>query len=267
MIEQHRLLHARAFAVLVAACTMLPVLAAAPAAPFAGTWLVIQVAADRQDPQNWVFKPQDPRLLNRVMTIGSDGRLDFNLTTEACDHVAWAPRSPSRLSALTALTFARGPGRKAPSLADFDLKFADPTVKPWVARCPADPGSKDRPASWGHAAWFAMLDATRLGVAYDSDTVLVLDKLPPGTPVRPSFACTGARSATETAICGSQALAGYDRSIADVYARVVQKADAGKRAPLEQEQKAWLKTRDACNADNVCLSNSMADRLGLLVQQ
>lgn len=267
MIRHHALLQVRALAIVLTACAAIHVFAAAPPVPFVGTWLVAQVAADRQDPQNWVFKPQDPRLLNRVMTISVDGRLDFNLTTEACSRVAWAAQPPSRLSALAAHTFVRGGGRKAPTLADFNLKFADSPVTPWAARCPADPGSKDKPAAWGNAAWFTMLDATRLGVAYDSDTVLVLERIPPGAPVRSSFACAGAKSPTEVAICGSQALAGYDRSIADLYPRVLQKANTTKRAAIEQEQQAWLKTRDACKADNVCIANSMADRLGLLVQE
>jgi len=262
--------HYRAIATLLMVCATLRVSTAAPPLAFVDTWLVTQVAADRQDPQNGVFKPQDPRLLNRVMTVGSDGRLDFNLTTEACSLVTWAPQPPSRLSALVAKTFPRGPrgsGRKAPTLADFDLKFADSTVKPYVALCLADPAARDKPASWGNAAWFTMLDAARMGVAYDSDTVLVLERIPAGTPVRPSFACAGAKSPTEAAICGSQALAGYDRSIADLYPRVLQKADARTRPAIEQEQQAWLKTRDACKADNVCIANSMADRLGLLMQE
>jgi uncharacterized protein len=112
-----------------------------------------------------------------------------------------------------------------------------------------------------------MLDASHLGVAYDSDTVLVLERLAPGAPVRPSFDCAKAASPAETSICSSQALAGYDRSIASVYGRLLADADAAARPKLEQDQRAWLATREACKADERCLADNMADRLDLLVQR
>jgi len=244
------------------------VAASEPPAGFAGDWIVTQVAVDRADPQNWVFKPQDDRLLNRVMTVGGGGRLSFNLTAEACDQVTWIRQPRARLSVVVARSFARGPrgsGRKRPTPADFGLKFADIPLDPFVARCPA--AGHDAPARWGNAAWFAMLDASHLGVAYDSDTVLVLERLAAGAPVRPSFDCAKAASPAETSICSSQSLAGYDRSIAAVYRRLLADADAATRPKLEQEQRAWLATREACKSDERCLTDNMVDRLGLLVQR
>jgi len=261
--------HVPAVAALLHAVAVFAASPAAVASPvaFAGDWVVTQVAVDQADPQNWVFKPQDARLLNRVMALRGDGRLSFNLTSEACDHVAWTAQPRARLSTLVARTFPRGPrgsGRKLPTPGDFGLKFADTTLKPFVARCPAT--GHDEPVRWGNAAWFAMLDERHLGVAYDSDTVLVLERIPTGAPARPSFDCAKAASPAETAICASQALAGYDRSIADAYRRALANADAGTRPRLEQEQHAWLATRDACKSDERCLADSMTDRLGLLVQ-
>jgi len=266
----------RTLACCAAIAGLLPSLAAVAAAPAAGTpatppaafsgdWLVTRVAVDQADPQNWVFKPQDARLVDRVMTLDAHGRLSFNVTTEACDRVAWSAQPPARLSALVARTFPRGGGRKPPRLADFDLPVADTPLRPFVARCPA--AGADAPARWGNAAWFAMLDDRHLGVAYDSDTVLVLERIAPGAPVRPSFDCARASGPAETAICASQALAGYDRSIANAYRQALARADAAARPRLEQAQHAWLATRAACGADERCLSDAMVDRLDLLVQQ
>lgn len=187
------------------------------------------------------------------------------LSTQDCDQVRWRARRPERLSTLVAHASSRGLHlSEPPTLRDFGLKFANATLQPFEALCPAK--GDDEPVRWGNAAWFAMLDPKHLGVAYDSDTVLVLERILPGAPVRPSFDCAKATSASETAICASQALAGYDRSVEETYQRVLAKTDAATRLKLEHGQRDYLAERDACKSDDHCLADTMSDRLGLLVQ-
>lgn len=65
--------------VLVAAGLLhtLVTMAATPVA-FRGDWLVTQVAVDQVEPRSWVFRIQDPFLLNRVMTL--DAAVDWRST-------------------------------------------------------------------------------------------------------------------------------------------------------------------------------------------
>ncbi len=250
----------------MAAAHLEPAIAAAPYPT--GAWIVRQVAVDDQDERNAVFKKDDPRLVDRIMRIGTDGALDFNRTAEACGKVEWKALPKLKLSRLVAQTFRRLPeyGRpRTPTLSDFGLQVHDQSVAPLQAICHAGDGNT-APAPWGHTPWFVSLGDAKLAVAYDGAGVLLLDALPPTAPVRPSFDCQRAGSPAEKAICSSQELAGFDRSVARVYASVLQEADDRRRAPIIQEQQAWLKSRDACEANVECLQDSMNRRLGLLVQ-
>ncbi len=158
-----------------------------------------QVAVDDQDARNAIVKRDDPRLVDRVMRIGSDGSLDLNRTAENCGKVEWKALPKLKLSRLMARTFKRLPedGRpRTPTLSDFGLPVHDQEVIPFQAVCHAGDGNA-APAPWGHAPWFVSLGNAKLAVAYDGAGVLLLDALPPTAPVLPSFDCQSAGSPTK----------------------------------------------------------------------
>lgn len=59
------------------------------------------------------------------------------------------------------------------------------------------------------------------------------------TAQQPSFDCAKARSAVETVICGSPALAAADRAMADSYGRALADAPAEAKDILVRGQRAW----------------------------
>ena len=98
----------------------------------------------------------------------------------------------------------------------------------------------------------------------------------PGPPVRPappaitpaqtrteqpSFNCARAASPAEQAICHDAALAELDRSLTTTFARA---RATGNAADLVEQQRAWIRQRDACGANVACLHQTMAERLASL---
>lgn len=232
---------------------------ASPAA-LQGDWEVTQVGVDENDQPHWRFEPGDPRLVGRALAVGPHGELSFDFGKSPCRAVDWVARPAATLSAIVGNTFARPPGGdlpRLPALADFGLKLDDRPVVAFDADCAGA-------ARWNRA-WFASLGADRMVVAYDGDLLLVLSRVERGTPPVASFACGAARTPTEKAICGSRALAGYDRSLAAAWRRGLQRHDDDKPA-FEKAQRDWLATRNACGADTACISDRLQERIDVLMQ-
>lgn len=81
----------------------------------------------------------------------------------------------------------------------------------------------------------------------------------------PSFDCTKAGTKTEKAICERWlGTAMADRMLADAVAEALARADADGQKAIRREQKAWLKTRDACGGDSVCITDRTLERLRAL---
>jgi uncharacterized protein len=99
---------------------------------------------------------------------------------------------------------------------------------------------------------------------YD-DTLLTLTRLPASALPNPSFECKAAISKAERTICSSFQLAGFDRSVSLAYHRaltdVQSSGDTSRRQELVQSQVQWLKMRNNCERNEMCLSNAMSARL------
>ena len=243
--------------------------ASAPASPppaLQGDWVVQQVAVDRNDQIRRSHEPDDPRVLGGILKIGADGGIDP--AEDECAHGArWTAQRRTTLAALVARHVRESGGiRTRPSLEDYGLKIGNPALAPFAVSCAA---AGARPQPYQGADAFASISKDVMISDNGSDTVLVYRRLTPDTPVQPSFACKGALSDSEKAICGSQELAGLDRSVALAWQRAQQRlrSEAAKLSALRTSQQAWIKTRDACKADADCLSKAMSERIDELVQQ
>ncbi|CAB3759120.1 hypothetical protein GQ57_20210 [Burkholderia sp. MSh2] len=75
----------------------------------------------------------------------------------------------------------------------------------------------------------------------------------------PSFDCAHASTSVETAICGSPALTGADRAMADAYRVARERLDRDAGRKLVEDQKAYLVARDQAFHD----ASSRADEKGL----
>lgn len=85
-----------------------------------------------------------------------------------------------------------------------------------------------------------------------------------GSVLGASFDCSKARRPVEKRICADAQLSQQDEALGAAYKAVVA---ASANAPGERdEQRRWLKQRDAC-AQAACLSDAYANRLAILEQQ
>ena len=69
----------------------------------------------------------------------------------------------------------------------------------------------------------------------------------------PSFDCASARHAAEQIVCRDAGLARVDRNLDVTYRRLMQEAGFFGRIKLRNEERAFLKDRDACESDYTCV--------------
>ena len=114
----------------------------------------------------------------------------------------------------------------------------------------------DAPSGWVKEPWLVVQGPDRLVMRYD-ETILTLARRKAGAKPRASFPCAKATSPTEKTICSSFSLAAWDRSVALGWRRLTANGTASEDL---EEQKAWLRTRDACGADAACLEEQLKRR-------
>lgn len=227
-----------------------------------GSWEVRQVAVDHRDQPHWAYYPDDPRLLGRELDITASA-ISLDDGSRVCTAPALSSEAMVPLQGFIGQRFPRPEHfatPTAPTLQDFGIELADSPVTPLRLACTPD-------ASPWNGAWLVLLPSGELLTNFDnSGYVLVLHRLDKGSPVKASFDCARARSATEQAICASPELARYDLNVAAAYRRALDLAadDAGT---LRQQQVEWLKARNTCAADAACLKQRMQERVGQLMQQ
>jgi uncharacterized protein len=73
--------------------------------------------------------------------------------------------------------------------------------------------------------------------------------------------CVKARSAAETAICGSYALGQAEARLATLFGVATSLVAMGQRGGMGDAQRRWLKVRDGCGGDLTCLANAYQGRI------
>jgi uncharacterized protein YecT (DUF1311 family) len=233
----------------------------APPAAVLGTWDVEKVAVDLQDQMHWDYRPDDPQYLHRTLTIDAQG-IRFNGSNYACKQARWQARQVT-WGTLLAKGFPRptNGGRKAiPTPRDFELPVATGTTLVAYQLCP----SLEPKAAFPASAWLAVQGPDSLALRMDASGLMILKRRPPGARPRASFPCEKATTVTEKALCADFALAAWDRSVALAFRQASGRRSAG--SDLVDEQKAWLKKRDACGANSECLETEMFQRVTELSQ-
>ena len=68
-----------------------------------------------------------------------------------------------------------------------------------------------------------------------------------------SFDCSKASNADEITICDSRDLSQLDVKMATLYDTVVKLVGMGVRGDMQDQQRAWLRTRSECGHDRACI--------------
>ena len=105
--------------------------------------------------------------------------------------------------------------------------------------------------------------SVRAAVVGFSAYAVLLACLAPGTPAtaEPSFGCSGDLSRVEVVICTTESLALLDQRLTAVYKRRYDALSGSARSALAREQKEWIRRRDDCSLDKVCLREAYDGRI------
>ncbi|WP_240975570.1 lysozyme inhibitor LprI family protein [Paraburkholderia aromaticivorans] len=79
-----------------------------------------------------------------------------------------------------------------------------------------------------------------------------------------SFDCGRARLPDGKAVCASRQLSEMDVEMAVRYQMLTGLVAMGARGDMQDEQQAWLKSRNACGGNQSCLLNAYRRRIGTL---
>ncbi|WP_153050183.1 lysozyme inhibitor LprI family protein [Pseudomonas sp. MF4836] len=112
-------------------------------------------------------------------------------------------------------------------------------------------------------SWLLLLNKKYMILRWHDETLLRLSKIPPPSKPSPSFSCEKSKHITEITICKSFELSGLDKSIASAFDLLLNETLRESIDVLEmrQQQKAWLRQRNACGENQSCLAKVMTMRL------
>src|ERR1700742_1650338 len=79
-----------------------------------------------------------------------------------------------------------------------------------------------------------------------------------------SFDCNKASAADEITICDSRELSQLDVKMATLYDTVIKLVGMGVRGDMQDQQRAWLRTRADCGHDRACISKLYDSRIRAL---
>jgi uncharacterized protein len=82
--------------------------------------------------------------------------------------------------------------------------------------------------------------------------------------VAPSFDCRADTNAVERTICSDPALSARDRSLSEIYYRLADSLPQAERFALRDQQRDWIRRRNACGNLVPCLVNAYDQRIGQL---
>lgn len=97
--------------------------------------------------------------------------------------------------------------------------------------------------------------------------LIVSGLLVPSIAVAGTYApldCSKARSPAEKAICKSYPLGQAEARMATLYAVATSLVAMGRRGDIEDQQRAWLKKREACGSRVSCLDRTYSERIAEL---
>jgi uncharacterized protein len=104
--------------------------------------------------------------------------------------------------------------------------------------------------------WTANLRALGLGIAL----ALSAASAAPCADYAP-IDCARASDSAQRTICRDYGLGQAEARMATLYGVIASLVAMGQRANLQDTQRDWLKTRDACRDDRDCLANTYAGRI------
>lgn len=232
-----------------------------------GDWLVVEVRIDETTERRIAYSPDDRRLLHRVVRVRPHELVVDAPEYTVCTKPAWMRRETTA-GVLWSVSFESS---VSPAHWGFPLPDRE-FIRVYELACENEryfgPSIQSH-ASESRGTWLYPLADGRIALRWYDQTLLILRKIQPGERPFASYDCAKAVTATERKICSTHVLAGFDRSIGELYRIVHKYAEEteleAKR--IQAQQRMWLVKRNACGSDAQCLRRSMQTRLQELAQE
>ena len=217
-----------------------------------------------------IYMQDDPRLKNRVFFINVS-----QLTSDTATGVCRKKNSKNiMLGKWLATTFPAHMFHSSDNFpvrdpADFNVPYSKKTLVSSLGYNCDDRKEKkiNRPVQ-------VTLPNKKLLLTWKGDGVLlILRKIKPGEKIPPSFKCSQNNTETEKAICDSNVLGGWDRSMLEALQKAIRgtpEADnevdhfqlsASQVNDIINFQKKWLIERNKCKDDKACIAQQYNDQV------
>lgn len=241
---------------------------------FQGQWLVEHVLVDQKSDNGLPPQYYIPKYLGRIIDL-SPSLFTINKPADATCERPNFHKKKLLLSQLIAQSIhSRAYEKNSVLINDIQLNTTEKIVDAYYLYCNQEARVKD----YGMAAeedlsnvvWLVKLNDNQLAMSWHDQTILILSPLQKKQPIAASFPCEKAQTTIEKKICSDVALAAFDQSVSQTYrASLKYYQSLSNKAQLtnnlKQEQRKWLKTRNECTTDTLCLRTQMDKRIDDLI--
>ncbi|AER32189.1 MULTISPECIES: lysozyme inhibitor LprI family protein [Pantoea] len=235
-----------------------------------GQWVVKNVYVNSNNASRPDIISDDPNLVGRIINFDKKGISGSILVAKGCDSPSYNKKESVTAGQLLNLTAGEDEKSNNNLASDYGLPLSakDP-VSAYEVTCKS---GMFGPSGEKVGNWIIEKNNNELLTNWNSQTYLLLKKLPSNPKPAPSFDCAKASSDTEKAICSNVELSGWDKSVAQAYSIAVKQIKSidvdvkDKLATLRSAQSNWIKKRNECGGDASCLSEKMQSRVSELVE-
>jgi uncharacterized protein YecT (DUF1311 family) len=245
-----------------------------------GRWRVEEVHLNTEAGRTTEYVWNDPRLRGRIFDIARNGVTDDTADDNGhCTNpeVRYIDTSLKDLMLRSVGGYDYPPSADANPVRDYKLDFkGEQRVRAISLTCSTGVWQGDLGISneaLGKAAvsgaWMVLNGDQELFMRWRDESILLLRRISASSPIKASFQCKKASTATEQAICGSYELAAFDESVAESYKLAMAHAKevgAQQATALYRSQRLWMQQRDACGSNSQCILASMRSRLETLAK-
>jgi len=222
-------------------------------------WVVKKAEINTELTRTLQYQYNDDRLVGRVITFNK-GNIEANLPEDTDCQQPEYKESKSTVDGFIKSTIGEADSASAKSY-ELDVNGKE-NVFVLTPECHKGTFGD---INTGRNSKLAIISNNKMLINWYDGTILVMAPLDSKEKPKPSFSCSNAKSASEKTICSDYELSSYDKSIDNAWKEAKDLARSSDNQYLSEKvtstQKKWLKERNSCGDDKVCLKNNMKKRL------
>lgn len=246
----------------------------APTKILEGEWLVEQVLIDQKADNGLPGHYNIPKYLGRIFTIKPSIFSINKPEDEVCNNPTYEIKNLLLSQVIAKSIESRAFTKGSVLIEDMQLKTNDQRFQFYYLSC----DKQQRVKNYGMAAeddlsnvvWLIKLSENKMAISWHDQTILVLSPILQKQEIKASFNCDKAETSLERKICSDLGLALFDQSVSEAYHSNMAYYRSQENASqlitfLKANQRKWLKSRDECKINDICLRTKMDKRIDSLI--